>query len=131
MPKNKGQLIAELVSDAYRELKSTASCTIPDTKVSVLAAALDVFSRGSKYRQDAIEIVKGCYPKYYDDPLNSQIKEDDEENWIFSVERYLEKDNLWMGCGTCPTWEKANAFMQNEQTKTPAKYRIVKWHVPQ
>lgn len=125
---SKQQLIAELVGDAYRELHSTASCTVPDTKVSVLAAALDVFSRGSKYRQDAIEIIKGCFPKYFTDPEDSETRVDD--NYFYNVERYLPEEDLWAGCTHFPTREKANDWIQNEQQKHPNNiYRVQKWHI--
>ena len=42
----------------------------------------------------------------------------------YNVERYLEEDDLWMGCAAFPTWVKANAWMQNEQRNLPYKYRI-------
>jgi len=64
---NKTDLIAELVGDAYRHVPAPPTCTVPDSKVSVLAAALDIFSRNSKYREDAIEIIKGCYPGYFNE----------------------------------------------------------------
>ena len=60
-------LIAELVGDAYAYVPATASATVPNQKVSVLAAALDAFSRNSKFRQDAIDIIKGCYPQYFEE----------------------------------------------------------------
>ena len=63
--KSKADLIAELVGDAYAPMPPRPACTVPDTRVSVLAAALDVFSRGSKYRDDAVEIIKGCFPDYF------------------------------------------------------------------
>ena len=65
MKKKKQDIIAELVGDAYACSPPRADCTVPDSKVSVLAAALDVFSRRSKYRQDAIEIIQGCFPHYF------------------------------------------------------------------
>ena len=65
MSKARANLIAELVGDAYRYVPAPPTCTVPDSKVSVLAAALDVFSRNSKYRTDAVDIIKGWYPNYF------------------------------------------------------------------
>lgn len=61
----KGDFIAELVGDAYRHVHAPATCTIPNQKVSVLAAMVDILSRGTKYREDAIDIINGCYPDYF------------------------------------------------------------------
>lgn len=50
-----------------------------------------------------------------------------EENGyeIFNVEKYLEEDDCWIGCAVFPTWENANAWMENEQRNLPQnKYRI-------
>lgn len=51
-------LLSEIVGDAYGERVN---------KLSVLAAALDFVTRGTRYIQDAIEIIKGCYPDYFND----------------------------------------------------------------
>lgn len=50
-------ILSELCGDAY--------CDRAD-KLSVLAAALDFISKGTKYRKDAIEIIKGCCPYYFE-----------------------------------------------------------------
>lgn len=72
--KKKDEILAELVGDAYRTVAVPQTCTTPDAKVSVLAAALDIFSRGSRYRQDALDIIQGCYPQYFkeEDVLTEQ-----------------------------------------------------------
>ena len=48
-------ILSELCGDAY--------CDRAD-KLSVLAAALDFISKGTKYRKDAIEIIKGVSPTF-------------------------------------------------------------------
>lgn len=57
-------ILSELCGDAY--------CDRAD-KLSVLSAALDFISKGTKYREDAIEIIKGCCPHYF--------KDDDSQNF--------------------------------------------------
>ena len=51
-------ILSEIVGDAYGERVN---------KLSVLAAALDFVTKGTRYRQDAIEIIKVCYPDYFKD----------------------------------------------------------------
>ena len=58
MAKKNMDLLSEIVGDAYGERVN---------KLSVLAAALYFVTRGTRYRQDAIEIIKGCYPDYFKD----------------------------------------------------------------
>lgn len=58
MSKKNMDLLSEIVGDAYGERVN---------KLSVLAAALDFVTKGTRYRQDAIEIIKGCYPDYFKD----------------------------------------------------------------
>lgn len=57
-------ILSELCGDAY--------CDRAD-KLSVLSAALDFISKGTKYREDAIEIIKGCCPYY--------LEKDDSQNF--------------------------------------------------
>ena len=61
----KRDLMSELVGDAYRYVPAPPTCSIPNSKVSVLAATVDVLSRNTKHRQDALDIIKGCYPDYF------------------------------------------------------------------
>lgn len=132
MNKNKSEDIAQLVGLSATPAPAWEECHVPDSKVKILALALDTISRGSKYRQDVIEIIKGCYPDYYNDPNNIQIKEDDEDTWIFSVEKYViqEDEGFWMGCGTEPTMERANELKESLQQKFPStKFRIQKWKI--
>lgn len=58
MAKKNMDLLSEIVGDAYGERVN---------KLSVLSAALDFVTKGTRYRQDAIEIIKGCYPDYFKD----------------------------------------------------------------
>lgn len=53
--KKNAKLMAELCGDAF--------CDKAD-KLSVLAAAVDFLSKGTKYRSDAVEIIRGCCPTY-------------------------------------------------------------------
>ena len=48
--------MSELVKDAYRHNSN---------KISILAATVDLLSRGTQHQKDAEEIIKGCYPQYY------------------------------------------------------------------
>lgn len=60
--------LARIVGDAYDDRAD---------KMSILAAALDFFSIGSRYRQDAMDIINGCYPEYFnEDEANA-----DTEDW--------------------------------------------------
>lgn len=71
MTKKKDRTImSELCGDAY--------CDRAD-KLSVLSAALDFVSKGTKYRTDAIVIIKGCCPYYFDN--------DDSENLDHTYDR--------------------------------------------
>lgn len=49
-------ILSELCGDAYFERSD---------KITVLAAALDFVSRGTKNRDDCIEIIRGCCPSYF------------------------------------------------------------------
>lgn len=51
--------LSEIVGDAYYDKAN---------KLSVLSAALDFVTRGTIYREDAIDIIKGCYPDYFNEP---------------------------------------------------------------
>lgn len=66
-------ILSDLCGDAY--------CDRAD-KLSVLAAALDFISKGTKYRKDAIEIIKGCCPYYFekDDSQNFDMIYRKDEN---------------------------------------------------
>lgn len=57
LPKeNKRDAMSRLVGDAFYERAN---------KMSVLAATVDLLSKGTKHRTDALEIIKGCYPDYF------------------------------------------------------------------
>lgn len=58
MAKKNMDILSEIVGDAYGERVN---------KLSVLCAALDFISKGTRYREDVIDIIKGCYPDYFKD----------------------------------------------------------------
>lgn len=50
--------MSELVKDVYRHNSN---------KISILAATVDLLTKGTQHQKDAEEIIKGCYPQYYKD----------------------------------------------------------------
>lgn len=70
-------ILSELCGDAYSDRAD---------KLSVLAAALDFVSKGTRYRADAIEIIKGCCPKYFED--------DNSENFDNMYEKLRRKESI-------------------------------------
>lgn len=48
--------MSELVKDAYHHNSN---------KISILAATVALLSEGTQHEQDAKEIIKGCFPQYY------------------------------------------------------------------
>lgn len=55
---NKRYAMSALVNDAYRHNAN---------KISVLAATVELLAKGTQHQKDAEEIIKGCYPQYYND----------------------------------------------------------------
>lgn len=70
-------IISELCGDAY--------CDRAD-KLSVLAAALDFVSKGTKHRTDAIVIIKGCCPYYFDNDDSEHF-----DNTYEKIKDYYDK----------------------------------------
>lgn len=55
---DKRYAMSELVNDAYRNNAN---------KMSVLAATIELLAKGTQHQRDAEEIIRGCYPQYYND----------------------------------------------------------------
>lgn len=55
---DKRYAMSALVNDAYRHNAN---------KTSVLAATVELLAKGTQHQKDAEEIIKGCYPQYYND----------------------------------------------------------------
>lgn len=55
---DKRYTMSALVNDAYRHNAN---------KISVLAATVELLAKGTQHQKDAEEIIKGCYPQYYND----------------------------------------------------------------
>ncbi len=55
---DKRYAMSELVGDAYR---------LNSNKISILAATVELLAKGTQHQKDAEEIIKGCYPQYYND----------------------------------------------------------------
>lgn len=55
---DKRYAMSALVNDAYRHNAN---------KISVLAATVELLAKGTQHQKDAEEIIKGCYPQYYND----------------------------------------------------------------
>ena len=58
MAKKNLDILSEIVGDAYCDRAN---------KLSVLSAALDFVTKGTRYREDALDIIRGCYPQYFED----------------------------------------------------------------
>lgn len=54
----KGDRIASIVGDSF---------AIHKDERSLMAAMIDELSKGTKWRQDALECIEGCYPAYFND----------------------------------------------------------------
>ncbi|MFT0577705.1 hypothetical protein [Bacteroides thetaiotaomicron] len=55
---DKRYAMSELVADVYR---------LNANKISILAATVELLAKGTQHQKDAEEIIKGCYPQYYND----------------------------------------------------------------
>ncbi len=55
--KTKVERIASIVGDSFAVHKNERS---------LMAAMIDELSKGTRWRQDALECIKGCYPQYFD-----------------------------------------------------------------
>lgn len=55
---DKRYAMSDLVGDAYR---------LNSNKISILAATVELLAKGTQHQKDAEEIIKGCYPQYYND----------------------------------------------------------------
>ena len=53
----KADRIATIVGDSFAVRKDERS---------LMAAMIDELSKGTRWRKDALECIKGCYPKYFD-----------------------------------------------------------------
>ena len=53
----KANRIASIVGDSFAVHKNERS---------LMAAMIDELSKGTRWRQDALECIKGCYPQYFD-----------------------------------------------------------------
>ena len=53
----KSTRIASIVGDSFAVHKNERS---------LMAAMIDELSKGTRWRQDALECIKGCYPQYFD-----------------------------------------------------------------
>lgn len=54
---NKSEQISECVGDAYDpKMKDN---------LNILAHSLYVLSKGTRYKQDVIDIINACYPEYF------------------------------------------------------------------
>ena len=54
----KYQRIASIVGDSFAVYKNERS---------LMAAMIDELSKGTRYRKDALECIRGCYPNYFKD----------------------------------------------------------------
>ena len=54
----KYQRIASIVRDSFAVNKNERS---------LMAAMIDELSKGTRYREDALECIRGCYPNYFED----------------------------------------------------------------
>ena len=55
---DKRYAMSELVADAYR---------LNANKISILTATVELLAKDTQHQKDAEEIIKGCYPQYYND----------------------------------------------------------------
>lgn len=53
----KSDRIASIVGDSFADRKDERA---------LMAAMIDELSKGTRWRQDALECIKGCYPQYFD-----------------------------------------------------------------
>lgn len=53
----KSDRIASIVGDSFAVHKNERS---------LMAAMIDELSKGTRWRKDALECIKGCYPQYFD-----------------------------------------------------------------
>ena len=53
----KADRIASIVGDAFADRKDERA---------LMAAMIDELSKGTRWRKDALECIKGCYPQYFD-----------------------------------------------------------------
>ena len=53
----KSERIASIVGDSFAIYKNERS---------IMAAMIDELSKGTRWRKDALECIKGCYPQYFD-----------------------------------------------------------------
>lgn len=54
----KADRIASIVGDSFADHKDERA---------LMAAMIDELSKGTRWRKDAMECIKGCYPKYFGD----------------------------------------------------------------
>ena len=52
----KSERIASIVGDSFAIYKNERS---------IMAAMIDELSKGTRWRKDALECIKGCYPAYF------------------------------------------------------------------
>ena len=52
----KSERIASIVGDSFAIYKNERS---------IMAAMIDELSKGTRWRKDALECIKGCYPRYF------------------------------------------------------------------
>ena len=53
----KSERIASIVGDSFSDHKDERA---------LMAAMIDELSKGTRWRKDALECIKGCYPQYFD-----------------------------------------------------------------
>lgn len=53
----KTERIASIVGDSFADHKDERA---------LMAAMIDELSKGTRWRKDALECIKGCYPQYFD-----------------------------------------------------------------
>lgn len=53
----KSDRIASIVGDSFADHKDERA---------LMAAMIDELSKGTRWRKDALECIKGCYPQYFD-----------------------------------------------------------------
>lgn len=53
----KAERIASIVGDSFADHKDERA---------LMAAMIDELSKGTRWRKDALECIKGCYPQYFD-----------------------------------------------------------------
>ena len=61
----KSDRIASIVGDSFAVHKNERS---------LMAAMIDELSKGTRWRQDALECIKGCYPQYFEGEEPDKLK---------------------------------------------------------